>query len=49
MRIIFSLQLQTVDGNFHFFMKSNCKHWNDKRNPYWPAGYHSALGGPRHG
>jgi cytochrome c oxidase cbb3-type subunit 3 len=41
----FSLQLQTVDGNFHFFMKSELQTLERQAQSVLPAGYHSALGG----
>jgi len=41
----FSLQLQTVDGNFHFFMKSELQTLKRQTESVLPAGYHSALGG----
>ena len=41
----FSLQLQTVDGNFHFFMKSELQSLERQAQSVLPAGYHSALGG----
>jgi cytochrome c oxidase cbb3-type subunit III len=39
----FSLQLQTVDGNFHFFMKSELQTSKRQAQSVLPAGYHSAL------
>jgi cytochrome c oxidase cbb3-type subunit 3 len=41
----FSLQLQTVDGSFHFFMKSELQTLERQAQSMLPAGYHSALGG----
>jgi cytochrome c oxidase cbb3-type subunit 3 len=41
----FSLQLQTVDGSFHFFMKSELQMLEPQPQSVLPAGYHSALGG----
>ncbi len=41
----FSLQLQTVDGKFHFFMKSELQTLERQAQSVLPAGYHSALGG----
>ena len=40
----FSLQVQTVDGNFHFFMKSDLQTLERQAQSVLPAGYHSALG-----
>ena len=40
----FSLQLQTVDGKFHFFMKSELQSLERQTQSLLPAGYHSALG-----
>jgi cytochrome c oxidase cbb3-type subunit III len=40
----FSLQLQTVDGNFHFFMKSELQTLERQTQALLPAGYHSGLG-----
>lgn len=40
----FSLQLQTVDGNFHFLMKSDLQTLEREAQSVLPAGYHSALG-----
>jgi cytochrome c oxidase cbb3-type subunit 3 len=40
----FSLQLQSVDGKFHFFMKSELQTLERQRQSVLPAGYHSALG-----
>jgi cytochrome c oxidase cbb3-type subunit 3 len=39
----FSLQLQTVDGNFHFFMKSELQTLERQTQSLLPAGYHSAV------
>ena len=39
----FSLQLQTVDGKFHFFMKSELQTLKRQAQSVLPAGYHSAL------
>ena len=39
----FSLQLQTVDGKFHFFMKSELQTLERQTQSLLPAGYHSAL------
>ena len=41
----FSLQLQTVDGNFHFFIKSELQTLERDPQSVLPAGYHSAVGG----
>jgi len=41
----FSLQLQTVDGHFLFFMKSELQTLERQAQSVLPAGYHSALGG----
>jgi putative heme-binding domain-containing protein len=41
----FSLQLQTVDGTFHFFMKAELQTLKPQTESVLPAGYHSALGG----
>jgi cytochrome c oxidase cbb3-type subunit III len=41
----FSLQLQSVDGKFHFFMKSELQTLKRQTESVLPAGYHSALGG----
>jgi len=40
----FSLQLQTVDGNFYFLMKSELQSLERQAESVLPAGYHSALG-----
>ena len=40
----FSLQLQTVDGNFDFLMKSELQSLERQAESVLPAGYHSALG-----
>lgn len=40
----FSLQLQTVDGNFHFFLKSELQTLERQTQSVLPAGYHTALG-----
>jgi putative heme-binding domain-containing protein len=41
----FSLQLQTVDGKFHFFMKSELQTLERQAQSVLPSGYHSALSG----
>jgi len=41
----FSLQLQTVDGNFLFFMKSELQRLEPQPQSVLPSGYHSAVGG----
>jgi cytochrome c oxidase cbb3-type subunit 3 len=41
----FSLQLQTVDGRFHFFIKSELQSLERGQESVLPAGYHSAIGG----
>ena len=41
----FSVQLQTVDGSFHFFVKSELQTVERQPQSVLPAGYHSALGG----
>jgi putative heme-binding domain-containing protein len=41
----FSLQLQAVDGSFHFFIKSELQTMERQAKSVLPAGYHSALGG----
>ena len=40
----FSLQVQTVDGNFHFLMKSDLQTLERRAQLVLPAGYHSGLG-----
>ena len=40
----FSLQLQAVDGSFHFFIKSELQTMERQAKSVLPAGYHSALG-----
>jgi cytochrome c oxidase cbb3-type subunit 3 len=41
----FSLQLQSVDGDFHFFTKSELQTLERQASSALPAGYHSTLGG----
>jgi cytochrome c oxidase cbb3-type subunit 3 len=41
----FSVQLQTVDGSFHFFMKSELQTVERQPQSMLPTDYHSALGG----
>lgn len=40
----FSLQLETMDGNFHFFSKSEIKAINREPNSIMPSDYASKLG-----
>ena len=40
----FSLQLQTLDGSFHFFSKSDLKAINREENSIMPSDYASRLG-----
>jgi putative heme-binding domain-containing protein len=40
----FSLQLQTLDGNFHFFSKSELKAINREQGSIMPSDYASRLG-----
>jgi cytochrome c oxidase cbb3-type subunit III len=40
----FSLQLQTMDGNFHFFSKSDLKAISREQNSIMPSDYASKLG-----
>ena len=40
----FSLQVQTIDGSFHFLMKSDLQTLERRAQSVMPAGYHSALG-----
>ena len=41
----FSLQLQTVDGSFHFFVKSELQTLERQPQSVLPADYHSAVSG----
>jgi cytochrome c oxidase cbb3-type subunit 3 len=41
----FSLQLQTVDGSFHFFVKSELQTLERQPQSVLPPGYHSAVSG----